>query len=126
MDREGSIFIQNPLPQKLVSKCDLPVQGDSHQGENADVDTKNLHSWAKLTHKCGQIPTLKKGSMKLEGYGKKGNCDIGKRQIGNVHFGHCSHSSGKYNEDLKFRFIIFPSAVFRPEIEACLKSRTLY
>ena len=30
--------------------------------------------------------------MKLKGYGKKGNGDIGKSQIGNVHVGHGPHA----------------------------------
>ena len=38
---------------------------------------------------------LKKCCVKLEGYGKKGNCDISKSQIGNVHVGNGPHSPKK-------------------------------
>ena len=49
-----------------INNNNLPIKGDSDEGEDADVDTEDLHEWAELAHELRQIPSLKQSCVKLK------------------------------------------------------------
>ena len=72
----------------------LPVHGDSHQREDADVDAEDLDGGAELAHELGQVPALPQGRVELKRYGKEGDGHVGQGQVGDVVVGDGPHSRG--------------------------------
>ena len=59
----------------------LPFMSNGHQRKGIDIDTESLDKRTKFAHELRQIPSLLKGSVKLEGNAENRQKNVRKRQI---------------------------------------------